>query len=53
MNRGKDALIKQCPSCNVERGYTETMVLKGMDDFLKGLGKCELAEHEQPPKTSA
>ena len=30
---GEDALTKQCPSCRVERGYTETMVLRGMDDF--------------------
>ena len=49
---GEDALTKQCPSCRIERGYTETMVLRGMDDFLRSLGNCELAtDREQSPET--
>ena len=32
--RGEDALIKHCPACRSERGYNETMVLKGLDDLL-------------------
>ena len=32
---GQDALTKGCPSCRIERGYGETMVLRGIDDFLE------------------
>lgn len=31
---GTDALVKSCPACRYERGYNETMLLKGLDDFL-------------------
>ena len=31
---GDDALTKKCPNCRVERGYSETMLLRGLDDFL-------------------
>ena len=31
---GEDALVKKCPSCRVERGYNETMILRGLDEFL-------------------
>ena len=31
---GAEALTKTCPSCRTERGYSETMVLKGIDSFL-------------------
>ena len=34
-----DALTKCCPRCRLERGYTETMRLLGLDDLLEGL-KC-------------
>ena len=40
--RGDDALTKPCPSCRMERGYNETMVIRGLDDFLEDLGKCQL-----------
>ena len=46
---GDDALLKPCPSCRTERGYTETMVLRGMDDFLKDLRKCNLAPASGEP----
>lgn len=25
---------KTCPACNTERGYSETLMLKGLDSFL-------------------
>ena len=31
---GQDALTKCCPCCRAERGYNETMRLRGLDDFL-------------------
>lgn len=31
---GTEALTKTCPSCRIERGYSETMVLRGLDSFL-------------------
>ena len=26
--------VKSCPACRHEHGYNETMLLKGLDDFL-------------------
>ena len=34
---GSEALTKTCPSCRMERGYSETMVLRGLDSFLQRL----------------
>lgn len=34
---GEDALTKSCPLCRAPRGYTETMMLRGMDEFLAGV----------------
>ena len=31
---GPEALTKSCPCCRHERGYNETMTLRGLDDFL-------------------
>lgn len=31
---GSDALTKTCPSCRAERGYSETLILRGLDGFL-------------------
>ena len=31
---GPEALTKTCPSCRAERGYSETMMLRGLDRFL-------------------
>ena len=36
---GTDALTKTCPVCRAERGYSEAMVLRGLDDFLTGINK--------------
>ena len=31
---GSDALTKTYPSCRAERGYSETLILRGLDGFL-------------------
>jgi len=31
---GEEALTKTCPCCRAERGYSETMLLRGLDSFL-------------------
>ena len=36
-----DTLTKNCPACNTERGYVETMRLHGLDDLLTGLMSLE------------
>jgi len=36
---GDDALTKGCPSCRIERGYGETMILRELEDFLTTV-KC-------------
>ncbi len=32
-------LTKSCPACGGEHGYNETMVLKGLDDFLSKINR--------------
>ncbi len=48
---GPDALQKPCPHCSSARGYTETMVLKGMDDFLNQIAKLQLEDWNEPAAT--
>ena len=48
--RGDDALSKQCPRCNTERGFSEVMVLLGMDDFVQKID--QLAIDSETPQTS-
>ena len=36
---GPDMLTKTCPSCRAERGCNETMVLRGLEEFLAQMGK--------------
>ena len=36
---GEDALTKSCPLCRAQRGYTETMMLRGLNEFLSGVAK--------------
>ena len=43
---GQEALTKTCPSCRAERGYNETMLLRGLDDFLKEIRKAIQTEEE-------
>lgn len=31
---GSEALTKNCPCCRAEQGYSETMLLRGLDEFL-------------------
>ena len=31
---GPEALTKNCPACRTERGYSETMLIRGLDNFL-------------------
>ncbi len=35
---GPEAPTKTCPKCRAERGYTETLLLQGLDDLLVGIG---------------
>ncbi len=44
---GQDALTKTCPSCRAERGYNETMLLRGLDDFLTQVRKAVQTEEER------
>jgi hypothetical protein len=37
--KGEDALTKQCPRCKAERGFSDVMVLRGIDDFLQKIDK--------------
>jgi len=36
---GPEAMTKTCPMCRVERGCNETMLLRGLTEFLEGIGK--------------
>ena len=36
-----DPLAKNCPACNTEQGYVETMRLHGLDEFLTAIKKIE------------
>ena len=44
---GPDALIKTCPSCRAERGYNETMLLRGFDDFITEVQKVIQTQDER------
>ena len=41
---GDDALTKKCPVCRAEQGYSDTMVLRGLDEFLVGVAKVLLPD---------
>ena len=43
---GEDALTKSCPACRAVRGYNETMLLHGIDDFLKEIGKAIVTDKD-------
>ena len=43
---GLDALLKTCPACNTDRGYSETLMLKGLDTFLVEVKSITQAEDE-------
>ena len=44
---GEDALTKTCPSCRAARGYNETMLLRGLDDFWIQVRKAIQTEEER------
>ena len=44
---GPDALIKTCPSCRAERGYNETKLLRGFDDFITEVQKVIQTQDER------
>lgn len=50
--RGDDALTKPCPACKHERGYNETMILRGLDELLTTLNSCNMS-HDQGPSTGS
>ena len=44
---GPEMLSKTCPSCRAERGCNETMVLRGLDDFLVQMAKVLVTDDER------
>ena len=38
---GPDAMTKTCPICRAERGCNETMLLRGLTEFLEHVGRLE------------
>ena len=50
MNRwhsGDEALTKTCSACRADRGYNETMLLQGLDEFLIGVRQAIQTEDER------
>ena len=43
---GDEALTKTCPACRADRGYNETMLLQGLDQFLIGVQQAIQTEDE-------
>ena len=44
---GTDALTKSCPVCRVDRGYNETMLLRGLDEFLTKIRQVVQTNNER------
>ena len=45
---GEDAMVKICPLCRAERGFSETMILNGLHDFLKVLSEiCSRDQNDE------
>ena len=44
---GDEALTKTYPACRAERGYNYTMLLWGLDDFLKKVRQAIQTEDER------
>ena len=42
-----EALTKTCPACRADRGYNETMLLRGLDEFLIGVRQAIQTEDER------
>ena len=41
-----ETLTKTCPTCHADRGYNETMLLQGLDEFLIGVWQAIQTEDE-------
>ena len=41
---GSEAISKTCPICRAERGCNETMLLRGLTEFLENVGKLYINE---------
>ena len=41
-----EALTKSCPGCRADRGYNETMLPRGLDEFLIGVRQVIQTEDE-------
>ena len=53
---GPEALTKTCPTCRAECGYSETMILRGLDSFLieiKVIQTDDEKDDEQVPNVSS
>ena len=44
---GDEAITKTCPACRADRGYNETMLLRGLDEFLIGVRQAIQTEDER------
>ena len=44
---GDEALTKTCPACRADRSYNETMLLRGLDEFLIGVRQAIQTEDER------
>ena len=49
---GDDALTKSCPLCRSERGYSDTMVLRGISEFLTQIGKVITPPHDDTEEST-
>ena len=43
---GEEALTKKCPACNCVRGYNETLLLRGLNEFLTDIRRIVVTEEE-------
>ena len=44
---GDEALTKSCPACHADRGYNETILLRGLDEFWIGVRQAIQTEDER------
>ena len=45
---GNDRMTKRCPLCQGERGYVDTMILLGIEEFLSALGDISSGSRQAP-----
>jgi len=44
---GEEGMSHTCPMCRFERAYSETTILRGLDDFLKEVTPLLATDEEQ------